>query len=151
MRFCQRFGRRRRSHAPTCAANPDLWFGYLDDDDADGAAKARAYETASVEARLVCLRRCPLAQQRLCAQRAVDHGEEYGVWAGVKLPGGQYRKRHELAAAHDTLRRIADGDVSARQLPENAALLERRQSVMLPVVATVIHLPPSRIDPRTAA
>jgi WhiB family redox-sensing transcriptional regulator len=134
-----------------CASNPDLWFGYSDDDDADGAAKARAYESASVEARTMCLRRCPLAQQRMCAQRAVEHGEEYGVWAGVKLPGGQYRKRHQLAAAHDTLRKIAAGDISARQLPENAALLERRQSEALPVVATVIHLPALRIDPRSAA
>jgi WhiB family redox-sensing transcriptional regulator len=134
-----------------CASNPDLWFGYCDDDDADGAAKARAYETASLQARTVCLRRCPLAQQRLCAQRAVDHGEEYGVWAGVKLPGGQYRKREQLAAAHDVLRRIAAGELNARQLPENAALLERRQDETLPVVATVIHLPSLRIDPRTAA
>jgi WhiB family redox-sensing transcriptional regulator len=134
-----------------CASNPDLWFGYSDDDDADGAAKARAYESAAVEARTMCLRRCPLAQQRMCAQRAVDHGEEYGVWAGVKLPGGQYRKRHQLAEAHETLRRIAAGDISARQLPENAALLERRQSEALPMVATVIHLPSLRIDPRSAA
>jgi WhiB family redox-sensing transcriptional regulator len=134
-----------------CASNPDLWFGYSDDDGADGAAKARAYESAAVEARTMCLRRCPLAQQRMCAQRAVDHGEEYGVWAGVKLPGGQYRKRHQLAEAHETLRRIAAGDISARQLPENAALLERRQSEALPMVATVIHLPSLRIDPRSAA
>jgi WhiB family transcriptional regulator, redox-sensing transcriptional regulator len=134
-----------------CAAKPDLWFGYCDDDDADGAAKARAYETASIEARTLCLRRCPIAQQRLCAQRAVDHGEEYGVWAGIKLPGGQYRKRHDLAAAHEALRRIAAGEISARQLPENAALLERREAVVLPVVAAVVHLPLARMNPRTAA
>ena len=28
---------------------------------------------------------------------AVENREEYGVWAGVKLPGGQYRKRQQLA------------------------------------------------------
>lgn len=134
-----------------CASNPDLWFGYSDNDGADGAAKARAYETASIEARTLCLRRCPLAQQRMCARRAVEHGEEYGVWAGVKLPGGQYRKRHELAAAHDTLRSIAAGEISARQLPENAALLERRQAEPLPMAAAVIHLPLPRLSPRTAA
>ncbi|CAN5318288.1 transcriptional regulator WhiB5 [soil metagenome] len=142
---------RNAALARPCAANPDLWFGYSDDDDADGAAKARAYESASIEARTVCLRRCPLAQQQLCAQRAVDHGEEYGVWAGIKLPGGQYRKREELAAAHDALRRIAAGAINARQLPENAALLERRQSVTLPTAAAVIHLPSVLIDPRSAA
>jgi WhiB family redox-sensing transcriptional regulator len=148
----------RTQHSPMphggdrpCAANPELWFGYSDDDAADGAAKARAYESASVEARTLCLRRCPLAQQRLCAGWAVQHGEEYGVWAGVKLPGGQYRKRDQLAAAHETLRQIAVGEISARQLPENAALLERRETQALPVVAAVIHLPTTLQCPRSAA
>jgi WhiB family redox-sensing transcriptional regulator len=134
-----------------CAANPDLWFGYSDNDGADGAAKARAYETASIEARAICLRHCPLAQQRQCAQRAVDIGEEYGVWAGVKLPGGQYRKRDELARAHQILRRIAAGEINPRQLPESAALLERRHADLRPVVATVFHLPTLHAGPRSAA
>ena len=134
-----------------CAANPELWFGYSDDDDTDGAAKARAYETASVEARTICLRRCPLAQQRKCAAHAVDAGVEYGVWAGVKLPGGQYRKRHELARAHEVLGQIAAGEISSRELPENSALLESRQAEILPVVATVFHLPAASAAQRTAA
>ena len=95
-----------------CSVNPELWFGYTDDDSGDGAAKARAYEQSATEARLQCLRRCPLAQQRLCARYAVENHEEYGVWAGVKLPGGQYRKREQLAGAHDTLRRIAAGEIA---------------------------------------
>lgn len=136
-----------------CAANPELWFGYPDDDSTDGAAKARIYEQSAVEARLLCLRRCPLAQQRLCAQRAMEHGEEYGVWAGVKLPGGQYRKREQLARAHETLRRIAAGDINARQLPENAALLARREGEAMAPTAVVLHLPvgASQLDPRSAA
>jgi WhiB family redox-sensing transcriptional regulator len=101
-----------------CAANPELWFGYPDDDAGDGAAKARAYELSAIEARIQCLRRCPLAQQRQCAQHAIAHREEYGVWAGVKLPGGQYRKREQLARAHDILRRIAAGEINSRQLPK---------------------------------
>lgn len=137
--------------ANPCAANPELWFGYPDDDSGDGAAKARAYERSATEARIQCLRRCPLAQQRLCAQRAVKHREEYGVWAGVKLPGGQYRKRAQLAAAHDVLRRIAAGEINARQLPDNAALLARSEREALPVTAVVVHLPAARIDPRSAA
>ena len=99
-----------------CSVNPEMWFGYADDDGGDGAAKARAYEQSATEARLQCLRRCPLAQQRLCARYAVENREEYGVWAGVKLPGGQYRKREQLAQAHATLRRIAAGEISSRQL-----------------------------------
>src|SRR5271166_6305483 len=134
-----------------CSVNPELWFGYADDDGGDGAAKARAYEQSATEARLLCLRRCPLAQQRLCARYAVENREEYGVWAGVKLPGGQYRKREQLAQAHDTLRRIAAGEINPRQLPDNAALLARREANAVPVTATVFHMPVREIGPRSAA
>jgi WhiB family redox-sensing transcriptional regulator len=134
-----------------CSVNPELWFGYADDDGGDGAAKARAYEQSATEARLLCLRRCPLAQQRLCARYAVENGEEYGVWAGVKLPGGQYRKREQLAKAHDILRQIATGEINSRQLPDNAALLARREGDAVPVTATVFHLPIREVGPRSAA
>jgi WhiB family transcriptional regulator, redox-sensing transcriptional regulator len=142
-----------------CTANPELWFGYPDDDGGDGAAKARAYERSATEARIQCQRRCPLAQQRQCAQRAIKHREEYGVWAGVKLPGGQYRKREQLARAHEILRRIAAGEINSRQLPENAALLLPENAALLarseheavPVTAVVLHLPAARVGPRTAA
>jgi WhiB family redox-sensing transcriptional regulator len=138
-------------HHP-CTTNPDLWFGYADDDGGDGAAKARAYEQSATEARILCLRRCPLAQQRRCAQRAVELGEEYGVWAGIKLPGGQYRKRAQLARAHDVLRRIAAGEINPRELPESSALLCRRERETAPAVATVFHLPQSPgVVPRSAA
>ena len=111
-----------------CSAEPDLWFGYADDDASDGAAKARAYEQSAARARTICLRRCPLAQQRECARRAVECGEEYGVWAGLKLPGGQYRKRHQLARAHAVLSQIADGLINPRELPESAELLSRSEN-----------------------
>jgi WhiB family redox-sensing transcriptional regulator len=137
--------------ANPCASNPELWFGYPDDDAGDGAAKARAYERSATEARVQCLRRCPLAQQRRCAEWAIAHREEYGVWAGVKLPGGQYRKREQLAKAHDVLRRIAAGQINARQLPENTALLARHESDAVPVSAVVLHLPAAKAGPRSAA
>src|ERR1700743_1453608 len=127
---------------PPCASNPELWFGYPDDDSGDGAAKARAYERSATEARLQCLRRCPLAQQRQCAQHAIAHREEYGVWAGVKLPGGQYRERGQLAAAHDVLRRIASGEINSRELPENASLLTRHEHQPVAAAAGVLPLPP---------
>lgn len=111
-----------------CSADPDLWFGYADDDASDGAAKARVYEQSAAKARTICLRRCPLAQQRRCARRAVEGREEYGVWAAIKLPGGQYRKRHQLAHAHAVLRQIADGDINPRELPESAELLSRSET-----------------------
>jgi WhiB family redox-sensing transcriptional regulator len=134
-----------------CTANPELWFGYPDDDGGDGAAKARAYERSATEARIQCLRRCPLAQQRQCAQRAIKHREEYGVWAGIKLPGGQHRKRAQLAQAHEILRRIAAGEINSRQLPENAALLARSEHETVPVTAVVLHLPAAMFGPRSAA
>src|ERR1700722_10206142 len=134
-----------------CAANPELWFGYPDDDEGDGAAKARAYERSATEARVECLRRCPLAQQRRCAEYAIAHREEYGVWAGIKLPGGQYRKRPQLARAHDILRRIAAGEINSRQLPENATLLARSENEAIAMPAVVFHLPIRQVGPRSAA
>ena len=121
-----------------CSADPDLWFGYADDDASDGAAKARVYEQSATRARTICLRRCPLAHQRHCARQAVEAGEEYGVWAGVKLPGGQYRKRHQLADAHAVLRQIAEGLITPRQLPESAELLSRADAPA--AEPTVVHL-----------
>ena len=122
-----------------CSAEPDLWFGYADDDASDGAAKARVYEQSATRARTLCLRQCPLAQQRQCARQAVENGEEYGVWAGVKLPGGQYRKRHQLARAHAVLRQIADGLINPRELPESAELLQRNETAAAPGAA-VVHI-----------
>lgn len=139
------------STPPPCSTNPDLWFGYADDDAADGTAKARLYEQSAAEARLICLRRCPLAQQRRCAALAVQRGEEYGVWAGLKLPGGQYRKRHELARAHAVLRGIAAGEINARQLPENASLLARHEDDPAGSPAAVFHLPLHGFGPQSAA
>lgn len=71
------------------------------------------------------------------------------MWAGIKLPGGQYRKRAQLAHAHDMLRRIADGQINPRELPESAELLARNEALPVPA-ATVVHLPLGRM-PRTAA
>lgn len=132
-----------------CSTDPELWFGYADDDASDGAAKARVYEQSATKARTICLRRCPLAQQRQCAQQAIEAGEEYGVWAGVKLPGGQYRKRHQLAHAHEVLRHIAAGLINPRELPENVELLSRSEALPA-VAATVVHVPVGR-QPQTAA
>lgn len=138
--------------AHPCATDPELWFGYPDDDGSDGAAKARAYERSATQARIQCLRRCPLLQQRRCAQHAVEHRVEYGVWAGIKLPGGQYRKREQLAAAHDVLRRIAGGEINSRQLPDNAALLARNEGLeVTPVRGVVVHLPIAQVGPQPAA
>ncbi len=122
-----------------CSADPDLWFGYADDDASDGAAKARVYEQSATRARTICLRRCPLAEQRQCARQAMEAGEEYGVWAGVKLPGGQYRKRHQLAHAHRVLRQIAEGLINPRELPESAELLSRND-VQPAAEASVVHV-----------
>ena len=136
-------------HRP-CSTEPELWFGYADDDASDGAAKARVYEQAATKARAICLRRCPLAQQRQCARQAVEAGEEYGVWAGVKLPGGQYRKRNQLEHAREVLRKIADGVINPRELPESVDLLSRAEALPTAVAAGVVHVPLA-VRPSTAA
>jgi WhiB family redox-sensing transcriptional regulator len=122
-----------------CSTEPELWFGYADDDTSDGAAKARVYEQSATKARTICLRQCPLAQQRACAHQAIEVGEEYGVWAGVKLPGGQYRKRHQLARAHQVLRDIAAGVINPRELPESVELLSRSE-VPHTAAPSVVHV-----------
>jgi hypothetical protein len=61
------------------------------------------------------------------------------VWAGVKLPGGQYRKRHQLAHAHLVLRQIAEGLINPRELPESAQLLARTD-VQSESEAAVVHV-----------
>jgi len=132
-----------------CSSEPELWFGYADDDASDGAAKARVYEQSATKARTICLRRCPLAQQRQCAQQAIEAGEEYGVWAGVKLPGGQYRKRHELAHAHEVLRAIAAGIINPRELPESAELLSRTDGLAA-VAGAVVRITVGKRPPSAA-
>jgi WhiB family redox-sensing transcriptional regulator len=69
----------------------------------------------------------------------VEADEEYGVWAGVKLPGGQYRKRHQLAHAHLVLRQIAEGLINPRELPESAELLARSE-IQPAAEAAVVHV-----------
>ena len=56
-----------------CSVNPEMWFGYADDDSGDGAAKARAYEQSATEARLQCLRAMPACAA--AAVRAIRGGE----------------------------------------------------------------------------
>ena len=73
------------------------------------------------------------------------------LWAGVKLPGGQYRKREQLVRARDILRQIAAGEINSRQLPENAELLARREGDTVPTTAAIFHLPPAQMGPRSAA
>ena len=73
------------------------------------------------------------------------------MWAGVKLPGGQYRKREQLARAHDVLRRIAAGEITPRELPENAALLARHERDAVAAPAVVLHLAAAHVGPCSAA
>jgi WhiB family redox-sensing transcriptional regulator len=101
-----------------CSADPDKWFGYQP----EGVHRARVDKRAITEARLACLLRCPLAHQRACAREAVRQANEYGVWAGVELPGREPRKEAELTRARQTLQDIADG-VDPRHVRGNVELL----------------------------
>ena len=119
-----------------CGDNPDLWFGFNDDDSTDGTAKARAYERSAVEARTLCLRRCPLAAQRVCAVGRRAGSEEYGVWAESNCPAvstesvSSWRRPTRHCGGSPTAR-------STREIPENAALLERTEGEVLPKVAVL--------------
>jgi WhiB family redox-sensing transcriptional regulator len=59
----------------------------------------------------------------------------------VKLPGGQYRKRNQLAHAREVLRKIADGVINPRELPESVDLLSRAEALPVAASVGVVHVP----------
>ena len=64
-----------------CSADPDLWFGYADDDASDRAAKARVYEQSAIRAGLfVCAAAHSPNNGSAPARRL--RPVRYGVWAG---------------------------------------------------------------------
>ncbi|GAT07690.1 WhiB family transcriptional regulator [Mycolicibacterium novocastrense] len=129
-----------------CTADPELFFGghtEYDDNDRDSRGHGRGGPTLemrqraahlSAVARTACLTRCPLAQQRTCAQIALDTGATYGVWAGVQLPGGQTRKIPVLNAQREILAGIADGSINPRTHPSNARLMRAATSSSAPTL-----------------
>ncbi|WP_064751505.1 WhiB family transcriptional regulator [Mycobacterium sp. URHB0044] len=114
--------------APPCSADPDLFFaGHTEREDGGmGGPTLAMMQRASQQsetARTACLLRCPLAQQRSCARRALDMEAVYGVWAGVQLPGEHPRKVPVLEAQREILRGIADGSIDPRTHPSNAKIM----------------------------
>ena len=57
---------------------------------------------------------------------------EYGVWAGVQLPGGQNRKIPQLLAKREILKGIADATINPRTHPSNTALIAQGPTRMTP-------------------
>ena len=139
-----------------CSKDPDLFFGghteYVGQTRGGPslAMKDRAKHQSDL-ARTQCLRHCPLAQQRACAQLALDSGAAYGVWAGVQLPGGQTRKIPALNAKREILAGIASGSIDPLTHSSNADILANdavtllaprnpRTLPLFPLIATaVIH------------
>ena len=105
------------------------------------------------KARTICLRQ-PAGSTADVRGRRCKQARNTACGPGAKLPGGQYRKREQLADAHRVLRRIADGDVNARELPESVELLARDAAAPT-ALATVVHIPFGAVragaHPRTAA
>jgi hypothetical protein len=83
-----------------CSGRRDEWFVEN--------SKQNPAETAYVQQQ--CRDHCPLAQQMVCAGEALESNAAYGVWAGVSLPGAQYRNRGALEQARARLRKIAGLD-----------------------------------------
>lgn len=108
------------SHQPDrapkpCSGKTALFFGghiEYEEGQVGGPPKPRRLqaESQSIQARRLCMQ-CPLATLRECAQFALDSDNEYGVWAGVQLPGHQTRKAAELAEQRELLQGIADGSI----------------------------------------
>jgi WhiB family redox-sensing transcriptional regulator len=114
--------------ATPCSDDPDLFFaGHTEREDGGmGGPTLSMMQRAAQQsetARTACLLRCPLAQQRSCARRALDVEAVYGVWAGVQLPGEHPRKIPVLDAQREILQGIADGSIDPRTHPSNAKLM----------------------------
>lgn len=119
-----------------CSADPDLFFGgHIEYETTDRGgpplAMTQHAQHLSDRARTECLRKCPLAQMRRCAQTALDSGAPYGVWAGVQLPGGQTRKIPVLQEQRKILAGIACGEIDPRTHPSSAELLDRTDQLAL--------------------
>ena len=99
-------------HRP-CSLEPDLWFGYADDDASD--ARPRPASTNSpppAHARSACAAaRWP---SNGCARPERWRPVRSTAWGGREAARRQYRKRAQLAHAHEVLRRIAAGRINPR-------------------------------------
>jgi WhiB family redox-sensing transcriptional regulator len=121
-----------------CTSNPELFFGGHIEIDGGGRGgpsleeRQRAAHQSAL-ARIACLRHCPLAQQRQCARLALQLKAEYGVWAGVQLPGGQNRKIPQLLAKREILKGIADATINPRTHPSNTALIAQGPNAVAPL------------------
>jgi WhiB family redox-sensing transcriptional regulator len=98
-----------------CSGQTPLFFGghtEYEDGERGGPTKRLLTQakSQSMQARRLCMQ-CPLATLRACAQFALDSDNEYGVWAGVQLPGHQTRKAAELAEQRALLAKIANGSI----------------------------------------
>ncbi len=138
-----------------CATNPELWFGYPDDDGGDGAAKARV---TNARPSRPGFNACAAARWRNngSAPNAPSRtGRNTVSGPGSNCPAASTASANSSPTPTRCLRRIAAGEINARELPDNAALLARREcdreSNKVPVSAVVLHLPAAQLGPRSAA
>lgn len=103
-----------------CEINPDPFFAEAEQ---FGSYKERLMLNGA-EARMICLTQCPLHVQRRCARDALKYDDEYGVRAALFLPGHQHRNRPKLLRARGFLEKIASGQITSDEVPENEQLLE---------------------------
>ena len=94
-----------------------------------------------------CLRRCPLAQQRQCAEYAITHREEYGVSAGVSCPWASTASANNSPGPMTSS--AGSHCATSRELPEDAAIDAPRRGHW-PATASVLHCP-QQVGPRSAA
>lgn len=103
------------SNLKPCSGQTQIFFGgHTEHEDGERGGPTKQLLTRaksqSIQARRLCMQ-CPAATLRACAQFALDNDDEYGVWAGVQLPGHQTRKAAELAEQRKLLAKIANGSI----------------------------------------
>lgn len=90
--------------APCTKVPPDLFFPDSSGREVHGQIR---------QAQAVC-ETCPLSTRKLCAKRAIDGGDHYGVWAGVYVNA----RAGERRAAMTELRSIAGIEAPKRARPK---------------------------------
>ena len=83
-----------------CQLNPDAWYPAEEQRGARSAEVSREVH----HTKWLCRTQCP--ELRRCAQAALSSKAQYGIWAGVELPG--VKARAALAKARAQLQTIAN-------------------------------------------
>lgn len=143
---------RRPAHGTPCATDPELWFGYPDDDGSDGAAKARAYERSATQARINAC-----AGARSYSSAGVLNTRSSIGWSTAYGPASSFPAAStESANSSRQPTTCCVGLPAARSIPGSSRTMRlcwpaTEGLEVTPVPGVVVHLPIAQVGPQPAA